>query len=158
MPLNWTPNLTTGPNFEAQVGEILWLEVASNDAREEWEWRAFDSKGDLIAGGTRGGRQDAAKSAAEQFAREWIAAQAAALGDGWMRAEDELPSPHCLVLVCRAGGDRSWATYYDDRLSAFVGNPGFDEDCDGPQPCWRPPTHWMRFPAPPPLPVAEVEE
>ena len=34
---------------------------------------------------------DAAKLAAETFAREWVAKQAAALGDGWISTEERLP-------------------------------------------------------------------
>ena len=81
MALKWDEICTSRQT--ANVGEILWLEVTPREAREDWEWRAFDSKADLIAGGARGGRgPEPAKSAAEAFAREWIAAQAAALGRG----------------------------------------------------------------------------
>ena len=42
---------------------------------------------------------DAAKLEAEKFAREWVARQAAAIGDGWVSVEERLPEDDRNVLV-----------------------------------------------------------
>ena len=42
---------------------------------------------------------DAAQLAAETFAREWVAKQAAALGDGWIPVGERLPEDDRHVLV-----------------------------------------------------------
>lgn len=73
---------------EANVGELLSLEVRPCEVRQEWDWAAFSAEGYRIGEGTDDGRGvEHAKAQAEAFAREWIAAQAAALSPGqWTSA------------------------------------------------------------------------
>lgn len=98
-----------------------------------------------------------AKDRAETFAREWVAAQAAALGDGWISVEERLPEHHVEVLV--TGVDRGpfqavgmWHgaadEIFDEEPGWFIWNRPFT---------YRPDfvTHWRPLP---PLPVAEVKE
>ena len=95
---------------------------------------------------------DAAKSAAEAFAREWVAAQAAALGDGWVSVEERLPeSDNVQVMVlafhptCNVAPFYAFA-YYKRETGLF---------CAGGGGVYGNLTHWCPLP---PLPAAEVGE
>lgn len=99
---------------------------------------------------------DAAKLAAETFAREWVAKQAAALGDGWVRVGERLPEHHKEVLVASVHGMTFQAVgmWHGEADGIFKDEPGWY--------VWNRPftykpdfvTHWRPLP---PLPVAEVE-
>lgn len=91
---------------------------------------------------------DAAKSAAEQFAREWVAAQAAALGDGWISVEERLPEDdnvQVMVLAfhptCNVAPFYAFA-YYKRETGLF---------CAGGGGVYGNLTHWRLLP---PLPEA----
>lgn len=95
-----------------------------------------------------------AQDRALDFAREWVAAQAAALGDGWVSVEERLPEEYIRVL-CRltigAGGtEGGWA------VGSYAREFGWMTDGIPPQERHHyTTTHWRSLP---PLPVAEVEE
>lgn len=93
---------------------------------------------------------DAAKSAAEAFAREWVAAQAAALGDGWVSVEERLPEIGARVLIAHSeNGGPPIAETGDFERS------GWALDSIGWLMLGMTVTHWCPLP---PLPAAEVEE
>ena len=93
---------------------------------------------------------DAAKLAAETFAREWVARQAAALGDGWIPVGERLPEDFDAVVIfakeCDGYAYRGLAIY-DAQYGKWIVNGGSGHGLTV--------SHWLELP---PLPVAEVEE
>lgn len=59
---------------------------------------------------------DAAKLAAETFAREWVARQARALGDGWIPVAERLPEDFDAVVIL--------AKECDGYVRSLVASPG----------------------------------
>ena len=91
---------------EAQAGSGRWTaDIGGETALFVWPFKGeycFDfslARGVDIIRDAGYPTLDAAKSAAETFAREWVAAQAAALGDGWVSVEERLPEDDRNVLV-----------------------------------------------------------
>lgn len=134
----------------ANVGALLWLAVSPCEVRQEWDWRVDTYDGRLIGEGTDDGRGvEHAKTQAEAFARQWIAAQATALGDGWISAEERLPEEHGEALVVAVDQDeyvfRAVADFYPPTKLWEVYSMLSSVNV----------THWRPLP---PLPVAEVKE
>lgn len=159
--MEWKPCAEVPCSESTQIGSLQCLVVHKHE--DEYAWHvlvALDVLGSLTwfpllgANGHRSPTLDAAKSAAEKFARTWIAAQAAALGDGWISVEERLPEEYIRVL-CRltigAGGtEGGWA------VGSYAREFGWMTDGIPPQERHHyTTTHWRSLP---PLPVAEVEE
>ena len=137
--LEWTD---TGRWHEANIGEMLCLAVSPCEVRQEWDWRVDTYDGRLIGEGTDDGRGiDAAKLAAEAFARTWIAEQSAALGDGWISVEERLPEA---VFACHVAC-RDERTFHGCGYYLSSGRWAIDGDLTGQIAV----THWRPLP---PLP------
>lgn len=92
---------------EAQAGSGRWTaDIGGETALFVWPFKGeycFDfslARGVDIIRDAGYPTLDAAKSAAETFAREWVAAQAAALGGGWISVEERLPEELTRAILC----------------------------------------------------------
>ena len=126
----------------ARAGDMKFETRCVRDGREAWTFEAFVRTPEQTVP-----RDGTGKLAAETFAREWVAKQAAALGDGWIPVEDQLPERGIAVLAVYISPIKS-----DRRIDLMWHGPkgwhaGGSESITV--------THWRPLP---PLPVAEVEE
>ena len=142
----------------AELGNLQCLVVPGHEPEFRWYVLArLDVFGTVSrfplvgASGHTSPTLDAAKLAAETFAREWVAAQAAALGDGWVSVGERLPENdgwyHVAVHDYKGRYPRhAVAEFTRDRFWIA------DDDGEGDS------VFAWRQPALPPLPVAEVKE
>lgn len=143
---------------EAQAGSGRWTaDIGGETALFVWPFKGeycFDfslARGVDIIRDAGYPTLDAAKLAAETFAREWVARQAAALGGGWISVEERLPESDGWYHV--AVHDYK-GRYPRHELAEFTHGrfwiPGDNGEGDS--------VFAWRGPALPPLPVGEVEE
>lgn len=95
--LEWT-DLESGLWFCVKLTPQIRCDVEmfeDGDRKADWLWSVYlDVDGEclhVIKEDYAGESVDAAKLAAETFAREWVARQAVALGDGWISCQERLP-------------------------------------------------------------------
>lgn len=163
---------------EAQAGSGRWTaDIGGETALFVWPFKGeycFDfslARGVDIIRDAGYPTLDAAKSAAETFAREWVAtqaaalgmrcvdawhvwvaAQAAALGDGWIPVGERLPEDDTKMLVLAA--HPGCAPFYSTARYFLDSDRWHTDGGDS----YGGITHWRELPPPPPLPVGEVEE
>lgn len=138
---------------EVTVSNGLLLRLCPSEERQEWDWYAYDLQGLELGTGTDDGRGvEHAKAQAEAFAREWIAEQAVALGDGWISCQERMPESddgwyHVAVHDYKGRYPRHAIAQFTRDRFWIDGDDGEGDSVFA----WR-------HPALPPLPVAEVKE
>lgn len=157
--MEWKPCAEVPCSVAAVVGNLTCLVVHKHEHECAWYvLAALDVLGSLTwfpllgANGHRSPTLDAAKSAAEAFAREWVAAQAAALGDGgeWTSVLPNAPGYYWYRIPAPDEDSLEPDTWTDVRLQfwnrpALIGTLGCSVQF------WSVPVE------PPPLPEATDE-
>lgn len=138
---------------EFRCGEFLILAAHARQRTPPFSWvvELDDESSDvsiLLASGDDAPTLDAAKSAAEQFAREWIAAQAAALSPGeWTSVLPDAPGGYWYRIPGPDDDSLNPDTWTDVRLKFFT-RPALVVSLGCSIQYWSVPV------APPPLPEA----
>ena len=140
---------------EARVGHLLLrvgYSTGKKDHRATWLVEVAHADGEryLNLALSFEDTPEAAKLAAETFAREWVAKQASALGDGWIPVGERLPEDFDAVVIfakeCDGYTYRGLAIY-DAQYGKWIVNGGSGHGLTV--------SHWLELP---PLPVVEVKE